>query len=190
MLSKRSFLNSCRMPEVFASRFGANLITGFIVASLFWQLDNSPRGYQERVAFLSFVTTTVYYICADGLAVILQERNIMLRETNYNVYRLCSYWFSDALTWIPSLLFLSITFSITTFWGPGLQGGFTGFSIYFLVILASFWGANSFVLFLSGLLPDISRVYIVIVSTLGSFALFCGIYATRDQIPSYWIWFH
>ena len=44
VLSKRSFLNSFRMPEVFTCRFGATLITGIITASLFWQLDNSPKG--------------------------------------------------------------------------------------------------------------------------------------------------
>ncbi|XP_027174448.1 ABC transporter G family member 6-like [Coffea eugenioides] len=180
------------MPEVFTCRFGATPITGIITASLFWQLDNSPREYQERVTFFAFVTIADYYICSDRLAIILQERNIMLRETTYNVYRLYSYWLSvsDALTWLSSLLLLSITYSVTTFWAPGLEGGFTGFSIYFGVILASFWAGNSYILFLSGLLPDTSRAYMIIVKTLGSLVLFCGVYVTRNEIPLYWIRIH
>ncbi|XP_027067577.1 ABC transporter G family member 16-like [Coffea arabica] len=147
--------------KVFTCRFGATLITGIITASLFWQLDNSPRGYQERVTFFAFVTIAVYYICSDGLAITLQERNIMLRETTYNVYRLYSYWLSvsDALTWLPSLLLLSITYSVTTFWAPGL-------------------------------LPDTSCAYMIIVKTLGSLVLFCEVYVTPNEIPLYWIPFH
>ncbi|MED6159112.1 ATP-binding cassette sub- G member 1 [Stylosanthes scabra] len=189
-LSKRSFLNSRRMPELFGIRLGAVMVTGFILATMFWKLDNSPKGVQERLGFFAFAMSTTFYTTADALPVFLQERYIFMRETAYNAYRRSSYLVSHALVSLPSLVFLSLTFSAITFWAVGLDGGFSGFLFYFLIILASFWAGNSFVTFLSGVVPHVMLGYTIVVAILAYFLLFSGFFINRDRIPSYWIWFH
>ncbi|KAF9594995.1 hypothetical protein IFM89_035969 [Coptis chinensis] len=57
VISRRSVLNSMRMPELFGIRLGAVLVTGFILATMFYKLDNSPR--------VAFAATTFW---AVGLA--------------------------------------------------------------------------------------------------------------------------
>ncbi|KAG2730098.1 hypothetical protein I3843_01G271800 [Carya illinoinensis] len=190
VLAKRSMMNSRRMPELFGIRLGAVLVTGFILATMFWQLDNSPKGVQERLGFFAFAMSTTYYTCADALPVFLQERYIFMRETAYNAYRRSSYVFSHSLVSLPSLIFLSLAFAATTFWAVGLDGGFSGFLFYFLIILASFWAGNSFVTFLSGVVPHVMLGYTIVVAILAYFLLFSGFFINRDRIPSYWIWFH
>ncbi|KAE9589264.1 hypothetical protein Lal_00000138 [Lupinus albus] len=186
-LSKRSFLNSRRMPELFGMRLGTVMVTGFILATMFWQLDNSPKGVQERLGFFAFAMSTTYYTTADALPVFLQERYIFMRETAYNAYRRSSYLVSHALVALPALVFLSLAFAAITFWAVGLDGGFL---FYFLVILASFWAGNSFVTFLSGVVPHVMLGYTIVVAILAYFLLFSGFFINRDRIPSYWIWFH
>ncbi|XP_021637876.2 ABC transporter G family member 20 isoform X2 [Hevea brasiliensis] len=61
VIAKRSLTNSRRMPELFGIRFGAVFITGVILATIFWHLDNSPRGAQERLGFFAFAMSTTYY---------------------------------------------------------------------------------------------------------------------------------
>ncbi|CAL0300484.1 unnamed protein product [Lupinus luteus] len=189
-LSKRSFLNSKRVPELFGMRLGTVMITGFILATMFWQLDNSPKGVQERLGFFAFAISTTYYTTADALPVFLQERYIFMRETAYNAYRRSSYLVSHALVALPALVFLSLVFASITFWAVGLDGGFSGFMFYFLIILASFWAGNSFVTFLSGVVPHVMLGYTIVVAILAYFLLFSGFFINRDRIPSYWIWFH
>ncbi|KAG5237665.1 ABC transporter family member [Salix suchowensis] len=126
VLSKRSFLNSRRMPELFGIRLGAVVVTGFILATMFWKLDNSPKGVQERLGFFAFAMSTTFYTCADALPVFLQERYIFMRETAYNAYRRLSYVISHGLVVLPSLIFLSLAFSAMTFWAVGLDGGLSG----------------------------------------------------------------
>ncbi|KAL0401414.1 UNVERIFIED_CONTAM: ABC transporter G family member 1 [Sesamum latifolium] len=187
VLSKRSFTNSRRMPELFGVRLGAVMVTGFILATMFWRLDNSPKGIQERLGFFAFAMSTTFYTCADALPVFLQERYIFMRETAYNAYRRSSYVLSHSLVSLPSLLFLSLAFAATTFWAVGLDGSFF---FYFLIIFASFWAGSSFVTFLSGVVPHVMLGYTIVVAILAYFLLFSGFFINRDRIPPYWIWFH
>ncbi|KAI4351161.1 hypothetical protein L6164_005542 [Bauhinia variegata] len=189
-LSKRSITNSRRMPELFGIRLAAVLVTGFILATIFWQLDNSPKGIQERLGFFAFAMSTTFYTTADALPVFLQERYIFMRETAYNAYRRFSYLISHALVSIPYLMILAMAFSAITFWAVGLDGGASGFLFYFLIIFASFWAGNSFVTFLSGVVPHVMLGYTIVVAILAYFLLFSGFFINRDRIPSYWIWFH
>ncbi|XVE69028.1 hypothetical protein DITRI_Ditri09bG0116800 [Diplodiscus trichospermus] len=190
VLSNRSILNSRRMPELFGIRLGAVLVTGFILATVFWKLDNSPKGIQERLGFFAFAMSTTFYSCADALPVFLQERYIFMRETAHNAYRRLSYVISNALVVLPGLIFLSFAFSATTFWAVGLDGGLSGFLFYLLIMFASFWSGSSFVTFLSGIVPHVMLGYTIVVAILAYFLLLSGFFINRDRIPPYWIWFH
>lgn len=190
VLSRRAFKNQWRTPELFLTRFGAVVVTGFILATVFWKLDASPRGVRERLGFFAFAMSTTFYTCADALPVFLQERFIFMRETAYNAYRRSSYVFSSSLVAVPSIIILSMAFAIITFWSVGLDGGVHGFFFYFAIILASFWAGSSFVTFLSGVIPHVMIGYVIVVAILAYYLLFSGFFINRDRIPDYWIWFH
>ncbi|KAI3879054.1 hypothetical protein MKX03_031311 [Papaver bracteatum] len=190
VLVKRSTRNSSRQPEVFGMRLGAILFTGFILASVFWQLDNSPRSVQERLGFYTFTMAACFYICADVIPVYLQDRNIYIREEAYNTYRCSSYVLSNMIIALPSITILSIALAATTFWSVGLSGGIHGFLFFFITIFSSFWTANSFISFLSGVVPHAVLGYASTLAVLGFYLLFSGFFITKDRIPSYWIWFH
>ncbi|MBA0667155.1 hypothetical protein Goklo_000277 [Gossypium klotzschianum] len=190
VLSNRSILNSRRMPELFVTRLVAVLVTGFILATMFWQLDNSPKGIQERLGFFAFTMSTTFYACTDTLPVLLHERYIFMRETAYNSYQRSSYVISNALVVLPGLIILSFAFTTITFWAIGLNGGFSGFLYYLLIIFASFWSGSSLVTFLSGIIPHLMLGYPIVVAILACFLLFSGFFINRDRIPAYWIWFH
>ncbi|KAJ0979407.1 hypothetical protein J5N97_014881 [Dioscorea zingiberensis] len=190
VLTRRSATNNRRTPELFGIRLGAVLVTGFILATIFWQLDNSPKGVQERLGFFAIGMSTMFYTCADALPVFLQERYIFMRETAYNAYRRSSYVLSNAIVGLPSLLLLSIAFAATTFFAVGLAGGASGFFFFFLIIFASFWAGSGFVTFLSGVVSHVMLGYTVVVAILAYFLLFSGFFINRDRIADYWIWFH
>eukprot|EP01018_Ginkgo_biloba_P020210 Gb_20468 [translate_table: standard] len=190
VLTKRSFTNMRRTPELFLMRMGTVMVTGFLLATIFWNLDYSPKGVKERLGFFAFAMSTTFYTCADALPIFLQERYIFMRETAYNAYRRSSYVLAHALVSIPSLALLAMAFAVTTFWAVGLGGGISGFSFFFLILLASFWAGNSFVTFLSGAVSNLMVSYTIVVALLAYFLLLSGFFINRDRIPPYWIWFH
>ncbi|KAF3338347.1 hypothetical protein FCM35_KLT17184 [Carex littledalei] len=190
VLTKRSFINTSRMPELFIIRLFAVVVTGGILGTVFWKLDDSPKGAQERLGFFAFAMSTMYYVCADALPVFINERFIFLRETAYNAYRHSSYVLSNMIVSFPPLVLLSIAFAVTTFFSVGLDGGLEGFTFYVLIILAAFWSGSGFVTFLSGVVPHVMIGYTVVVAILAYFLLFSGFFINRDRIPDYWLWFH
>ncbi|KMZ74852.1 ABC transporter G family member 2 [Zostera marina] len=190
VIAKRSFTNTLRTPELIAMRFGAVFMIGAVLASIFYNLDDSPNGIKERIGFFAFAVSTVFYSCAEALPMFLQERYIFIRETAYNAYRRSSYVLSTSLAIIPSLLIYSLLFSVTTFFPIGLDGGLTGFFFYYITIFSCFWSGSSFVTFLSGVISNLILGYVVVVALLAYYLLFSGFFITHPRIPDYWIWFH
>ncbi|KAI3994380.1 hypothetical protein MKX01_012637 [Papaver californicum] len=189
-LAKRSIKNSSRQPEVFGMRLGVILLIGFTLATIFWQLDNSPRSIQERWAFYIITLAACFYICADVIPVYLQEWYIYIREAAYNTYRCSSYVLSNTIVALPSMAILSIALAATTFWAVGLSGRIHGFFFFFITIFSSFWAGSSFISFLTGVVSHAMVGYALNLTILGFYLLFSGFFISRDRIPSYWIWFH
>ncbi|KAK8258943.1 hypothetical protein V6Z11_D13G024300 [Gossypium hirsutum] len=137
---------------------------------------NSRRMPELFVTRLVAVLVTGFYACTDTLPVLLHKRS--------------SYVISNALVVLPGLIILSFAFTTITFWAIGLNGGFSGFLYYLLIIFASFWSGSSLVTFLSGIIPHLMLGYPIVVAILACFLLFSGFFINRDRIPAYWIWFH
>ncbi|KAI3993447.1 hypothetical protein MKX01_002460 [Papaver californicum] len=190
VLTKRSLKNSSRMLEVLGARLVPMILTCLVIASIFWQLDISSKGAQERLGCFGFLIVIAYFSCGDALPLLFQERCILCRETAYDAYRYSSYVLSKTVTEMPSLIILSLAITITTFWAVGLAGGFHGYLFFFVTILASFWAGSSLIAFISAVVPHIMLGYAIVLLSLGFFFLFSGVFINRDRIPWYWIWLH
>uniref|UniRef100_A0A1J3HN38 ABC transporter G family member 19 n=1 Tax=Noccaea caerulescens TaxID=107243 RepID=A0A1J3HN38_NOCCA len=190
ILARRYMKNWIRMPELVGTRIATVMVTGFLLATVYWKLDHTPRGAQERLTLFAFVVPTMFYCCLDNVPVFIQERYIFLRETTHNAYRTSSYVISHSLVNLPQLIAPSIVFGSITFWTVGLSGGLNGFVFYCLIIYASFWSGSGVVTFVSGLVPNIMISYMVAISYMAYCLLLSGFYVNRDRLPIYWLWFH
>ncbi|KAM3346327.1 hypothetical protein ACQJBY_020728 [Aegilops geniculata] len=190
VLSKRSFINFRRMPELFALRLGTLMVTGLVLATIFFRLDDTPRGVKERLGFFAMGMTTMFYVSAGTLPVFIQERHVYLRETEHNAYRRISYVLASSAVFFPPLVILCLAFAVTTFFAVGLAGGGASFGFFVLTVLASLWAGSGFVTFLSAVVPHVMLGYTVVVAVLAYFLLLSGFFITRDRIPGYWTWLH
>ncbi|RZC91584.1 hypothetical protein C5167_027647 [Papaver somniferum] len=190
VLVKRSLTNSKRIPEVMMLQIGLALVLASIFGSVFWHLDKTETGVQERIAFFAFMATTIFFGCTDLLAACFEDKYIFVRETAYNAYRRSSYVVYRSIIDIPVLLVVSMILASITFWSVGLDGGNSGFAFYYFVIFASFLAGHSVVTFVSGLVSNIVLGYVVVMPAIGLFLLFSGFFIHRDRLPSYWIWYH
>ncbi|KAI3914789.1 hypothetical protein MKW98_002025 [Papaver atlanticum] len=190
VLMKRSLTNSKRKPSVILHQICAVVVVSSIIASLFWNLKKTEVGVQLRVGFFAFIVTTIFFGSTEVLPVFVQDRYIFMRETAYNAYRRSSFILYRSIIIIPRVLILAILLASITFLSIGLYGGFPSFFFYFSAIFVSMWAGDSFVSLVSGLVSQVILGYTVAVPLIGIFLLFSGFFISRDQIPTYWIWFH
>ncbi|RZC91592.1 hypothetical protein C5167_027655 [Papaver somniferum] len=73
VLVKRSLTNSKRMPKQFMLQVCCVAFVGSILASVFWRLDKTAGGVEERIGFFVFIVTTIFFGSTDVLAVFLQD---------------------------------------------------------------------------------------------------------------------
>ncbi|XP_039063962.1 ABC transporter G family member 20-like [Hibiscus syriacus] len=190
VLLRRLALNMRRMPEVFGLRFGVITMTAIILGTMFWQVDNSPRGIQERIGCLAISVSTIIFTCSTEVPEFIKERFIFIRETAYNAYRRSSYVLARSLFTIPELLVLSLSYSLIAFPAIGLTGGVSGFIFFFLTVLSTFWAGTSLVAFMSVLFPDYFLVFVMSVGVVSYYLFFCGFLISRKRLPKYWLGVH
>ncbi|BBN10593.1 ATP-binding cassette, subfamily G (WHITE), member 2 [Marchantia polymorpha subsp. ruderalis] len=190
VLSSRNFKNVMRTPELFYSRCGMMVCVALTMGTLFLQARISEKGARQRVSFISFTLALLIFTSVEAMGIFLEERQIFIRETSRGAYRAATYVISGAIVIIPFLMILAIVFSTISYWLVGLvaePGPFFFFTLtVFLVLLV----ANSFVSFVSGLVPNFTVGNSLCSAVIAYFFLFSGFFIERNNIPKYWIWLH
>lgn len=153
------------------------------MGTLFLQARISEKGARQRVSFISFTLALLIFTSVEAMGIFLEERQIFIRETSRGAYRAATYVISGAIVIIPFLMILAIVFSTISYWLVGLvaePGPFFFFTLtVFLVLLV----ANSFVSFVSGLVPNFTVGNSLCSAVIAYFFLFSGFFIER-YIPS------
>ncbi|KAG6557622.1 hypothetical protein Mapa_000903 [Marchantia paleacea] len=190
VLSSRSFKNVMRTPELFYSRVGMMVCVALTMGTLFLQAKISEKGARQRISFISFTLALLLFTSVEAMGIFLEERQIFIRETSRGAYRAATYVISGAIVIIPFLMILAVVFSAISYWLVGFvaePGPFFFFTLtVFLVLLV----ANSFVSFVSGLVPNFTVGNSLCSAIIAYFFLFSGFFIERNNIPKYWIWLH
>ncbi|CAH9109836.1 unnamed protein product [Cuscuta europaea] len=191
ILTQRFWKNIYRTKELFAFRSVQMLISGAVLGSIFYKLEDDLLGAEERVGLFAFILTFLLSSTTEALPIFLQEREILMKETSSGSYRVSSYSIANALAYLPFLLILSLLFSLPLYWLVGLnQSGFTPYLNFLSLIWLILYTANSVVVCFSALVPNFIIGNSVVSAVMGSFFLFSGYFVSKNEIPKYWIFMH
>ncbi|KAH9300480.1 hypothetical protein KI387_012063, partial [Taxus chinensis] len=81
----------------------------------------------------------------------------------------------------------AVTYFLIVWFALNLHGDF----YYFVLILyVSLIATNSFVVFVSAIVPNYIMGYAAVIAFTAIFFLFCGFFIPHDSIPPYWKWMH
>ncbi|KVI02752.1 AAA+ ATPase domain-containing protein [Cynara cardunculus var. scolymus] len=185
ILMRRNFINIRRTPELFLSRLVVLSIMGFMMATLFTKPDRSMQGITNRLSFFIFTVCLFFFSSNDAVPAFIQERFIFVRETSHNAYRASTYTISGLITYLPFLLLQAAMYAGITWFALKLEGPF----LYFLLVLyASLLSTNSFVVFVSSVVPNYILGYAAVIAFTALFFLFCGYFLSSQDIPPWWRW--
>ncbi|KAJ0500088.1 putative ABC transporter, AAA+ ATPase domain, ABC-2 type transporter [Helianthus annuus] len=218
VLMRRNFINIKRTPELFLSRLMVLTIMGFMMATMFKNPERTMQGITNRLSFFIFTVCLFFFSSNDAVPAFIQERFIFVRETSHNAYRASSYTFAGRgvhsslisvrfcrfsvriqltvrllltsliaglITYLPFLLLQAAVYAGLTWFALKLEGSF----VYFLIVLyVSLLSTNSFVVFVSSVVPNFILGYAAVIAFTALFFLFCGYFLSNDDIPKYWRW--
>ncbi|CAN0865052.1 ABC transporter G family member STR2 [Linum grandiflorum] len=185
ILIRRNFKNIRRTPELFLSRLMVLTVMGFMMATMFMNPKADLQGITNRLSFIIFTVCLFFFSSNDAVPAFIQERFIFVRETSHNAYRASSYTIAGVITYLPFLLLQSGVYAAIVWKALRLRGPFH----YFLLVLyVSLLSTNSFVVFVSSVVPNYILGYASVIAFTALFFLFCGYFLNSAEIPSYWKW--
>lgn len=190
ILTHRFWRSTYRTKELFGCRTISMLISGIVLGSIFYNLNNDLQGSEERVGLFAFILTFLLSSTTEALPIFLQEREILMKETSTGSYRVSSYSIANGLVYLPFLLILALLFSVPLYWMVGLNRNFTAFVHFVVLIWLILYTANSVVVCFSALVPNFIVGNSVISAVMGSFFLFSGYFISKNGIPRFWIFMH
>nr|QVT92277.1 ABC transporter [Salvia miltiorrhiza] len=187
ILMRRNFINIMRTPELFLSRLFVLTIMGFMMATMFWHPKDNPQGITDRISFFIFTACLFFFSSNDAVPAFIQERFIFIRETSHNAYRASSYTIAGLITYLPFLALQAALYAVIVWFPLKLEGAFE----YFLLVLyLSLISTNSFVVFVSSVVPNYILGYAAVIAFTALFFLFCGYFLNSHAMPGYWKWMY
>lgn len=187
ILMRRNFINIRRTPELFLSRLMVLTVMGIMMATMFWRPPKSMQGITDRLSFFIFTVCLFFFSSNDAVPAFIQERFIFVRETSHNAYRASSYTIAGVITYLPFLAIQAGVYAVIVWFSLRLRGPF----LYFLLVLyMSLLSTNSFVVFISSVVPNYILGYAAVIAFTALFFLFCGYFLNSGDIPEYWKWLH
>ncbi|KAM6564028.1 hypothetical protein CsatB_024026 [Cannabis sativa] len=184
-LIRRNFINIRRTPELFLSRLVVLTVMGFMMATMFKDPPKTLQGITNRISFFIFTVCLFFFSSNDAVPAFIQERFVFVRETSYNAYRASSYTIAGLITYLPFLALQALVYALIVWFALKLDGPFLYFYIVLYVALLS---TNSFVVFVSSIVPNYILGYAAVIAFTALFFLFCGYFLNSHDIPVYWKW--
>nr|A0A0M4FLW6.1 RecName: Full=ABC transporter G family member STR2; AltName: Full=Protein STUNTED ARBUSCULE 2 [Petunia x hybrida]ALC79556.1 ABC transporter [Petunia axillaris] len=185
ILMRRNFINIRRTPELFLSRLVVLTVMGIMMATMFMHPKKNLQGITNRLSFFIFTVCLFFFSSNDAVPAFIQERFIFVRETSHNKYRASSYTIAGLITYLPFLAVQAAVYAVIVWFALSLRGPF----IYFLIVLyMSLLSTNSFVVFVSSVVPNYILGYAAVIAFTALFFLFCGYFLNSHDMPQYWKW--
>ncbi|KAG6386097.1 hypothetical protein SASPL_154985 [Salvia splendens] len=187
ILMRRNFISIRRTPELFLSRLVVLTVMGIMMATMFWKPKEDQQGITNTLSFFIFTVCLFFFSSNDAVPAFIQERFIVVRESSHNAYRASSYTVAGLITYLPFLALQAGVYAAIVWFPLRLDGQF----VYFLLVLyMSLLSTNSFVVFVSSVVPNYILGYAAVIAFTALFFLFCGYFLDSDAIPGYWKWMH
>ncbi|KAJ2717278.1 FAD-dependent urate hydroxylase [Coemansia spiralis] len=185
VLSARIFRNLYRDPTLMLANYALSLFIGLMCGVLFYQLDNSVQGMQNRLGLLMFVLAFYGFGCTTSLLVFAEERLLYLRERANAYYNPLAYFLAKVtfdlvpLRVIPPMLLTMIAYPMI-----GLAATWSQFIKFFsTLVLFNLTVASQ--MFFIGLLAEELVVSNFLASIMLLFSLlFGGLILNKESIPA------
>lgn len=184
MVLTRSWKVFFRNPLLFVSHLVLSVGLGVFIGMLYYQVDNSLAGIQNRLGSIFFIQALLAFGGLSAISSLSEDRVLFVRQRSNGFYGSFPYFVSKVvfdlipLRIIPSLILCSLAYFLI---------GFTPTAdafVKFLVIMVVFsMNAGLYGFAIACMIPETSTSVLAAVMSILFQMLFAGILVNQVQIP-------
>lgn len=187
---KRSLTDAWRNPYLLRLQYVLILAAALVLGGLFWQMNLTASGAQNRLGLLFFVCILLMVVTLTSIDTFFAERGVFLREKAAGFYSASAYFCAKALAdvvplrLVPPILLTCIVYPMT---GLRLQGASYFFWFMLLCILLSYC-STGLCLLISTLCPSVAVGNLAAILVMLFELLFGGLLLSTESLPSGIAW--
>jgi len=191
-LLKRNLRALVREPALARARVGSHIIVGLIMGVLYFDVDTSLNGTNERLALLLF--SQIFLMLSAVLPtiiVVLPELSVVKKEHRNNWYSVKAYYLAKMIADTPLLLVPAALYLLVMGFMSGLAASDTGcrFGMLYLGLMLATMAAHAWGMVLSCAAPTLSIAIFLVPTSVMPHVLFAGFFKNIESIPWVFRWF-
>ena len=189
-LLKRSWFSNLRTENATKVKLAQYLLLSIFFFLIFFQLGLNDDGIIARAGAFFALTMVFSFVTSMGVVFIFpSERAVFLRESVRGIYNAPEYFVAKSLTEIPFQMFFSSMMISIIYFIIGFHSTAAAFFQQLLVInLVSIIGSG-IGLMVGAAIENTGQAMELCPAILVPQLLIAGIFVSRDQIPSWLVWF-
>lgn len=191
VLSSREWRNLRRDKTLFLAHFALAVVVGAFAGGLYFKVDTSIAGFQNRVGSLFFLGILIAFSSLSALYNVVEIRPLFLRERSGNFYSAQAWLLSRVIfDIVPLRLIPTIVMGVMIYFMVGLALSAARF-FKFLLLLVLYSLAMVLYNFLLGALFTHHSLAILLSSLWTLFNMtFAGFFVNTGKIPAVLGWLH
>ncbi|KAL1123491.1 hypothetical protein AAG570_002571, partial [Ranatra chinensis] len=185
----RSTVEMVRNPHDQILRLCFYIMLALLISTPYMELHINQEGIQNLQGFLYLVIVETIFTFSYSVAHTFPSQiPILLREVGNGLYSPAVYYLSKMIILLPRALIEPILFSAVAFLLAGLYGGFVGFVMFCIPVIASSVVATAHGCLISAIFESVSTGSLASVPMEQIGLLFCGIFMSLSDVPFHFSW--
>eukprot|EP00668_Euglena_longa_P009416 GGOE01011361.1.p1 GENE.GGOE01011361.1~~GGOE01011361.1.p1 ORF type:complete len:1164 (-),score=480.99 GGOE01011361.1:341-3751(-) len=183
---ERQALLTVRNSGMTWGRIAQVLVGGLLIGSLYYQ--TSLDEYSSKFAVLFTTLMTVSVAGFSTVPGIIQERQVVYRQTASHFFHPLPYSLAANLVDIPMAVIETFIFVTILYWMVGFSSSVSDFLLAIVTVFLVKLTMNAFFRVLATLSPNQAVAQALSSVVVVLFVLHSGFFLSYDDIKSYWIW--
>ena len=180
----RSWIHFKRRPTLFLSHIGASAALGLFLGGLYYKVDNSFGGIQNRLGSIFFMQSLLGFAGLSSMTTFSSERTLFVRERSNGFYGPFPFTVAKLLfDIIPLRIIPTLVMCTTSYYLISYSLIFEAYLRFMAIMLIFSVNCSLFCLVIGCLIDDYSTATLVASISMLFQLLFAGILVNQLQIP-------
>ncbi|XP_065906231.1 broad substrate specificity ATP-binding cassette transporter ABCG2-like isoform X2 [Dysidea avara] len=189
MVSMRTVTNIIRDPLLAMMQIVLMALFAALVGVIFFQLDNSFVGVQDRIGAFFFIIMNLVFGNLNSIELFIKEKVLFRHENISGYYRVSAYFLAKVICDVLPLRVLpTMVFGAISYWMIGLEAHVSNFFIYLLTLILTSVAASGVAFVFSALVDVFALANIMAAFTYVIMMVFAGFLINLNSLADWLSW--